>query len=144
MWGLWLTARSPHPYICLTPHWGGHVNTLYLLWRRSIGTKLGKMLSYGERLPPLSHLTLWSCNQREVTNIFISTFKRLMAAKHGKVLTYERKISIPTLKSSPTSCFICSWRIPGNTHISALFWYIHKLIWWHLQIARQNQSFELF
>ena len=42
-----------------------------------MGTKLGTLLSYPERLPPLSHLTLWSCNQSEITNILISTVKRL-------------------------------------------------------------------
>ena len=106
-----LLQRVPHPYICMTPQWSGHVrcrdklNTLYLHGRKSMDTKLGTLLSYRERLPPLSHLTLWLCYQSEITNILISTVKILMATKHGRVLTNGRRLYMQSLKSSSTSCF---------------------------------------
>ena len=37
-----------------------------------------------------------------------TTMKRLMASKPSRVLTYGRRFSTQTLKSSPTSCFFSS------------------------------------
>ena len=112
--GLRLTAKSSPPIHLHDPSikWlckvSWQTKSLYLHWRKSMDAKLGTLLSYREKLPPLSHLTLWSCNQNEITNILISTVKRLMATKHGRVLTNGRRLYLQTLKSSSTSCFINS------------------------------------
>ena len=61
-------------------------------------TKLGKVMTYCERLPPLKPYD-------PLKKIYMSTFTRLMATKLGKALTLGRRFSTQTPKSSPTSCF---------------------------------------
>ena len=54
--GWWDTAKSSHPYICMTPQWSGLAKLCYkliIITRRPMDTKLGKVLTYRESLPPL-------------------------------------------------------------------------------------------
>ena len=59
-----------------------------------------------DKLNTFLHLQKIHRHQREVMwqilKIFVSTFTRLKASKPGRVLTYGRKFSTQTLKSSPT------------------------------------------
>ena len=65
----WHTMRSSHPYICITPQWGikCKLNTLYPHLQDTYGHKLGMVLSFYDRLPLLSHMTLWLHDQCDVT-----------------------------------------------------------------------------
>ena len=78
-----------------------------------MNTKLGKVLNDSERLSslklhyPLIPWPTWSCDNFKKS--FISTITRCMGSKSGKVLTYGRKFSIQTLKSSPNPCCVCVW-----------------------------------
>lgn len=76
-------------------------------------TKLGKVLNDSERLSSLKqHYLLIPWPTRFCDNFkksYISTITRCMGSKSGKVLTYCRKFSIQTLKSSPNPCCVCVW-----------------------------------
>ena len=90
--------------------WRHVTNKIYIsTFRRPIDTKLGKVLTHRDRLPPLtlcdtldikyptwSHMNIWK--------IHIYTFPKLMATKRGRVLTSRRRFS-SQVKLSPTSWF---------------------------------------
>ena len=112
LWRGWDTARNSKPKVRIVPQWGGvmrlgdKLDTLYLHFQRTSGTKLWKLLTYNEIFPLLKaddtsitwptrgHVVIWK--------IYISSFIRLMATKLGKVLTLRRRFSPLTLKSSVT------------------------------------------
>ena len=77
-------------------------------FRRSMDTKLGKVLTYQEILPPLKLHGSLSGDQGEVTRQFekfmFSTLSRLMATKLSRALTPGRRFTTQTLKSPSTSC----------------------------------------
>ena len=76
-----------------------------------IDTKLNKMTTSRERLPPLKQhdpLIMWpTWGHMAIWKIFISTFTIIMATNLCSVLTSERSFSMETLKSSPISCYYC-------------------------------------
>ena len=75
-------------------------------YRISMHTKLGKILTYCERLQtsrdPLMTWPMWDLVTK--WKVQIPTFTILMATKLGRVLTSGRRLDTETLKSSPTSC----------------------------------------
>ena len=104
--GWWDMVRSSLLEIRQTPQWGGlgdHVtNHIHYI---PMDTKLGKVLTYCERLPllkPHEHLITWPMWDHVIIwKIYISTFIRLKATKLGSVLTLQRRFSMQTLKSLP-------------------------------------------
>ena len=72
-------------------------------------TKLGKVLTCREKLPPLKPqdlLIMWQqWGQAMIWKFSISTFTKLMANKLGRMLTLGKRFSTQVLKSSPTALF---------------------------------------
>ena len=91
--------------------WGHMTNYINHICRRPMGTKIGKVLTYSKRLlslnshdslitwPKSSHATIWK--------FYISLIIKFMASKRGRMLTYERRFSMQTLKSLSTCCSPC-------------------------------------
>ena len=76
--------------------------------RRPMDTKLDKLLTYSDSISPLKPhdlLITWTCGHVEVSKTYIFTITSLMAYKPSRVLTYGRRSSMQSLKSSPTFCY---------------------------------------
>ena len=73
--------------------------------RRPMNTKLGRVLTYFERLPSLkpndSFLTWTTWGYLTVWKKSISTFTKLTTTKRGRVVTSEERLSKQMVKSSP-------------------------------------------
>ena len=84
-------------------------------------TKLGRVVTHCERLPPLNPydaLTMWpKWGRATIWKISISAFTRIMTTKLGRVLASGRSCSMQTFKSSPTSCFMLCSFFTGQVHV---------------------------
>ena len=88
--------------------WGNATNEIHYIPTCicSLDTKLGNVLTYHERLPPLK--ILWSKRPTwgHMTNwkICISAFARLMTTKPGRMLALRMRFTMWMLTLSPSSC----------------------------------------
>ena len=113
--GWWHSAESLHLWTGITHQFSSFlrsrdkVDTLYSTCRRPMDTKLGKVLTCREKLPPLKPqdlLIMWQqWGQAMIWKFSISTFTKLMANKLGRMLTLGKRFSTQVLKSSPTALF---------------------------------------
>lgn len=132
---IWYPARSSHAKIYINLQWNGlfksrkKLNTLYLYLQKAHKTKLGKVLIYCERFQPLKphdqfgHLA----SVRYLYLIFI----RVMATKHGKMLTLEKEVSTQKIKSSLTSCIHLNiqWKNSIQYKLSSKSMVLHYIKW---------------
>ena len=91
--------------------WSHATNLIHYIstCRRPTNTKLGKVLTYNDRLSflkPHEFLITWPISGHLIIwKNYIYAITKLMVNKIGRVLTYGRKFTTHTLKLSPTSCF---------------------------------------
>ena len=110
----WDTIRNSHIWIRMTPQFAVPVRPRkkFSTRRRPLNTKLGRLLTYSERLPsfkPHDSFIKWpTWGHVTIKKMYISTIIRLMASKPGRVLTYWKRFRTQALKSSPT-CLSCRY-----------------------------------
>ena len=114
---LWSPKNSTYRSACPLNHVVlGHVtNWIHFIstYESHMGSKIGRLLTYYKRLPPLkSHNTLitWP-TWVQVTDWkkYISTLTRFMASNFDRLLTLERIFRTQMLKVSPASCTFFSF-----------------------------------